>query len=143
MSTEKETSITEEYFRQRSQQLGWKFTNQRYSIYRCMVGNKNHPTADEVKKMLESEYPNISRDSVFRILNDFVSVGLIGKLEFSSPIRFDGNSSCHGHFQCRQCKSIIDFSTKVDEQQLSNFAIAQVDAIETVAHGLCKSCKEQ
>ena len=93
MSTEKETSITEEYFRQRSQQLGWKFTNQRYSIYRCMVGNKNHPTADEVKKMLEKEYPNISRDSVFRILNDFVSVGLIGKLEFSSPIRFDGNSS--------------------------------------------------
>ena len=87
MSTEKETSITEEYFRQRSQQLGWKFTNQRYSIYRCMVGNKNHPTADEVKKMLEKEYPNISRDSVFRILNDFVSVGLIGKLEFSSPLR--------------------------------------------------------
>ena len=142
MTLYEKTSVSEEIFRKKSQQLGWKFTNQRYSIYCCMNGNKNHPTADEVRDMLLVEYPSISRDSVFRILNDFVSVGLIGKLEFSSPIRFDGNNKSHGHFQCRKCKNIIDFSTQIDEEMLSHSAIAQIDAIETVAHGLCKSCKD-
>ena len=58
-----------------------KYSRQRESIKACLMGRKDHPTADAVYSSIREEFPNISLGTVYRNLNLLVELGEIQKLE--------------------------------------------------------------
>lgn len=129
-------------FEEVCRELGWKFTRRRYAVYRLMAGNTEHPTADAVREKLLADYPSINRDSVFRILNDFAQAGLITRMEFTDPVRFDGNVRRHDHFFCRRCGKVADFDAWVPSDGFPAEA-GEIHSVEVRAVGLCRNCAKE
>ncbi len=87
-----------------------KITPQRVAIYRLLMNDTSHPTADGVYQKVKLEYPNISFDTVNRTLTTFSSIGLIGTIECSGQgKKYDPNNRTHHHLNCIECDEIIDF----------------------------------
>ena len=79
-----------------------KYSRQRESIKACLMGRRDHPTADHVYLTIREVYPNISLGTVYRNLNLLVELGEARKLSFGyGPDRFDGDLTPHYHFVCR------------------------------------------
>ena len=57
-----------------------KHSKQRDSIKTCLMGRRDHPTADAVYMSIREEFPNISLGTVYRNLNLLVDLGEIQKL---------------------------------------------------------------
>ena len=86
-----------------------KHSKQRDSIKTCLMGRRDHPTADAVYMSIREEFPNISLGTVYRNLNLLVDLGEIQKLTCGNgPDRFDADTSPHYHFVCRQCGAVSD-----------------------------------
>ena len=52
-----------------------KHSKQRDSIKTCLMGRRDHPTADAVYMSIREEFPNISLGTVYRNLNLLVELG--------------------------------------------------------------------
>lgn len=86
-----------------------KHSKQRDSIKTCLMGRRDHPTADAVYMSIREEFPNISLGTVYRNLNLLVDLGEIQKLTCGNgPDRFDADTSPHYHFVCRHCGAVSD-----------------------------------
>ena len=57
-----------------------KYSRQRESIKACLMGRKDHPTADALYTSIREQFPNISLGTVYRNLNLLVELGEIRKL---------------------------------------------------------------
>lgn len=67
-----------------------KHSKQRDSIKTCLMGRRDHPTADAVYMSIREEFPNISLGTVYRNLNLLVDLGEIQKLtwrQWAGPVR--------------------------------------------------------
>ncbi len=140
-----EDSVFQE-FNDLCRKLGWRVTASRLAVYRYIRGNRNHPIVDEVWKAVQRQQPNISRESVYRILTDFVSKGVISLIDRPNVIaRYDSNSQRHDHFYCLRCGRIFDFNIdEVDEivrSKLNKFG--RVDRVEARASGVCQECLDR
>ncbi|MDO5309278.1 MAG: transcriptional repressor [Planctomycetia bacterium] len=123
--------------------LGWKMTAPRYAVYRFMRRNTEHPVVDRVWNAVKRDLPAITRESVYRILNDFAEAKLIAVLDRSDVIaRFDADVTRHDHFYCEVCGRVYDF--KIEE--LPELAaphvslIGEVRQLETRVRGVCYDC---
>lgn len=130
-----------ETFRQICRRRGWKCTGQRFAVYRFMDRNPLHPTTDMVREALLDAYPGISRDSVYRILNDLAECGVIARMPQTDPVRFDGNPARNDHFFCRRCGRVLDFTADIPRSALPE-AAGRLEKFEVRAYGLCKDCLE-
>lgn len=89
---------------------GLKVTPQRVAVYNALKKAKDHPCADNIHKLLLTDFPNISLDTVNRTLLTFARIQIIDVVEGQGdPRRFDPNLEDHHHFYCLSCNSIIDF----------------------------------
>ena len=105
-----------------------------------------HPTADRVYDYVCQKYPEISRATIYRNLNQLSEAGLIGRVK--NPYgadRFDHIPQKHHHFICTKCGSIYnvtipDVSTLEDscKQQLG----CKVEEDQIFFSGVCKDCLE-
>lgn len=97
-------------FTQLCREHGLKVTPQRIAVYKALKDAKDHPCADSIHKLLLSDFPNISLDTVNRTLLTFARIHLIDVVEGQGdPRRFDPNLDEHHHFYCVSCNTIIDF----------------------------------
>ena len=133
-------------FRQHCRKAGMKVTGPRLTIFRVLQGNREHPVVDQVWKAARTELPNISRESVYRILNDIVAHGVIAMLDRSDVVaRYDSNPERHDHFFCTRCGRVFDF----EAPQLPNLVaplaekFGRVEHTEARVQGICKECLAQ
>ena len=105
---------------------------------------KCHPTADQVYAFVAEKYPEISRATVYRNLNQLCEAGEIGRVK--NPYgadRFDHIAGRHFHFICRKCGSLIDVKL-TDVSHLAELCEAQtgaqVEECNIFFEGLCKNC---
>ena len=124
-----------------------KYSRQRESIKACLMGRKDHPTADAVYTTIREEFPNISLGTVYRNLNLLVELGEIQKLTCGDgKDHFDADTSPHYHFVCRHCGSVIDLPMDplhdVTEKAQSCFN-GEIDTHVTYFYGSCPDCKSQ
>ena len=96
-------------FRQLCAEHGYKCTRQRYAVYCHMKENRTHPNVDQVWGRVRREVPSITRESVFRILNELAESGAVYRMDKISPARFDGQPGDHGHLICEKCGTVTDF----------------------------------
>lgn len=130
-------------FSQICRNFGWRFTASRFAVFQCVRDNKTHPVVDSVWEDVKKLLPNISRESVYRVLTDFANKGLIYVLERPDSIaRYDSNPKPHGHFFCTQCGQIYDFFSDDIEVIVGSEArsIGNVERVDARVYGVCKHC---
>ncbi len=122
---------------------GWKCTSQRWSVYHYLAGNRTHPTVEMVWEAIRREHPAIGRDSVYRILNDFVEKKLLERLDHIESARYDTNMAPHGHFICLKCHKVLDFNPGDLRIWRGNADFGNVQQVELRLTGICSACQEQ
>lgn len=89
---------------------GIRITPQRHSILEYLIGTTSHPTADEIYRELESNFPNMSVATVYNNLRVLKETGLIKELTYGDAAsRFDFTVEAHYHAICEKCGKMVDF----------------------------------
>ena len=121
-----------------------KYSRQRESIKACLMGRRDHPTADHVYLTIREVYPNISLGTVYRNLNLLVELGEIQKLTCGDgKDRFDAVVAPHYHFLCRKCGAVMDLPLKPmpeTERYAEEAAGVKVDSHMIYMYGTCTEC---
>jgi Fur family transcriptional regulator, peroxide stress response regulator len=98
-------------------------TAQRRAIFQAILGRQDHPTVDQLYAQIRRRLPNVSRTSVYRILELLVETGMITKIcHPGSAARFDPKLHQHHHLVCLSCECILD----IEEPRLNHLPLPQV-----------------
>lgn len=94
---------------------GVRPTAQRIAVYDYLYRHRTHPSADIVYAALVKQHPTFSRTTVYNSLHALVEAGLIRELAMDTEERhYDADIALHGHFHCRNCGDIADFTLDED-----------------------------
>jgi len=121
-------------------QNNWKCTVQRLAVYDFLHGNMSHPDVDTVWQAVRCSLPTITRESVYRILNDFSEKGVIGRLDHIYTARYDSRADAHGHFICEKCQKIFDFDWPKGELIPYGLPTENIKHMELRIVGICSEC---
>jgi Fur family peroxide stress response transcriptional regulator len=92
---------------------GLRMTRQRWEVYRLLMEQRDHPTANDVFMRIKDRLPNISLATVYNCLEALTAHGIVRQVNFDrEPSRFCPNHEEHGHFHDRRSGSIHDVSFK-------------------------------
>jgi len=126
---------------------GVRMTPQRHAILAYLLETMTHPTADEIYKALEGNFPNMSVATIYNNLRVFKEAGLVRELTYGdASSRFDANvEDEHYHIICSECGAIQDFHFPYLSQveaaacEQANF---HVSGHRMEVYGVCNSCQE-
>ena len=131
----------------RCRELGLKLTQQRLEIYKALVTEPGHPSAEVIYTSLLPAMPTLSLDTVYRTLVTLERNGLIGRVEvLDDHARFDANLEPHHHLVCRRCRTALDFVwPALDrlEAPKGTEGWGRVDSRHLELRGLCRRCLDQ
>lgn len=106
---------------------------------------KSHASADEVYSTIIENYPNISRATVYRNLNELAKSGEIKKVETPEGAdRFDHQCFEHYHIRCLKCGKIFDVDMeyiKDLEKTIQNIQGFELKGHDIMFKGICPLCK--
>jgi Fur family peroxide stress response transcriptional regulator len=89
---------------------GLKVTPQRIAILEAIFKLKNHPTAENIIDYIRKNHPNISTATVYKVLDAFVSNGLVKRVQTERDImRYDDVLDNHHHLYCSDSDRIEDY----------------------------------
>jgi Fur family peroxide stress response transcriptional regulator len=130
---------------QKYRESGLKLTPQRLAILACLEGNKDHPSAEDIYKVVSRKFPTMSLATVYNTLQILKQQGLIRELTMDPyKMRFDPQPTPHHHLICIDCRRIIDIHTKfkirLPETEGEGFEIVG-NHIEF--YGRCSNCKKR
>jgi Fur family peroxide stress response transcriptional regulator len=92
---------------------GLRMTRQRQEIYKLLMGERSHPTANEVFMRIKESLPNISLATVYNCLEALVQHHIIRQVNFDrEPSRYCPNLDEHGHFHDEATGMIHDVKFK-------------------------------
>jgi Fur family peroxide stress response transcriptional regulator len=92
---------------------GLRMTRQRQEIYRILIEQRDHPTANEVFMRAKDHLPNISLATVYNCLEAMVQHGIIRQVHFErESSRYCPNLREHGHFHDASTGVIHDVDFK-------------------------------
>ncbi len=131
----------QEKFARICRQFKWKCTPQRLAVYESVFHNRCHPDVDSVWAAVRTKLPTMTRESVYRILNEFAARNIIWRLDHVSSARYDSNIHPHGHFICECCGSIADFDPAADIGLFAGRVCGEVRHMEIRCTGLCEKCR--
>ena len=120
-----------------------KNTIQKTAIMNALM-SLDHPTADEVYECVHSEFPSISKATVYRILNRISEEGEILHLQIPGGAdRFDTTLCAHHHLKCNKCGKVCDVSVpELDgiEKRIKEESGFSIGGYRLVFSGLCADC---
>lgn len=125
---------------------GLKVTHQRTEIYRQLIKQPDHPTAETLHKRLLVTLPTISLDTVYRTLTTLEESNLVVRIQTTeSQARFEAVHSPHHHLICSYCKRVVDFHWPAADSLEAPATIAQwgqVSSKTIVMYGVCNNCSD-
>ncbi|WP_084600112.1 peroxide-responsive transcriptional repressor PerR [Pontibacillus litoralis] len=124
---------------------GVRITPQRHAVLDHLIHSMTHPTADDIYKALESQFPNMSVATVYNNLRLFKEIGLVRELTYGdASSRFDCNTTDHYHAICNDCGKIVDFHyptlSEVESlaEQVTGFKVSHH---RMEVYGSCETCQ--
>jgi len=88
---------------------GLRATRQRELIYDVLLGERDHPTADEVFARAKKDMPSISLATVYNCLETLVQCDLVKPVNFErEPTRYCPNLKQHAHFHDMSTGQVFD-----------------------------------
>ena len=132
-------------FERHCRERGIPFTLQRRITYEAILNRMDHPTADQVYIDVRSGYPDISRMTVYRVLDLLAELGFITKVcHPGSAVRFDSNPKRHHHLVCHTCNQIIDFEDEIldalDQPSFAERLGFEIQDYSVQYQGYCSRC---
>ncbi len=124
-------------------QRGLQPSVQRVRILEFLHANRIHPTAEQIWLRLSPGMPTLSRTTVYNTLKLFAEAGIVQTLVIEEKeMRFDIDTSHHGHFSCDRCGTVFDFTASA----LSGAVPSELDGFEIRERhlyykGLCRECR--
>lgn len=94
-------------------------TCQRLALYDALKASMNHPTAEELYRVVKSrpEYGRLSLATVYNTLEALCKVGLARKLPTTNGCcRFDADTHEHSHVRVRDTGEIRDLPIELSER---------------------------
>ena len=132
-------------FEARCRRRGIRVTPQRQAVYRALVGDRTHPTAEAVHAKLRLGMSSLSLATVYRILESLEAEGLVRRVSTTGSVaRFDANRSRHQHLVCRICGRLTDCEEDaLSRVQLprSRFGGFMAEEIDIRIVGTCQTCR--
>ncbi|WP_060206028.1 peroxide-responsive transcriptional repressor PerR [Sporosarcina koreensis] len=123
---------------------GVRITPQRHAILEFLISSETHPTADEIYRALEADFPNMSVATVYNNLRVFRNAGLVKELTYGdSSSRFDFVTHDHYHIICNHCGKIVDFhhpGLEEVEHLASHVTGFEVNSHRLEVYGTCPEC---
>ena len=125
---------------------GLPVTIQRRVVFEAVMEREDHPTADQIYEAVREQAPQISRMTVYRILGNLVTLGLLAKTSHPSSVaRFDPKTRQHHHLVCLNCGGIID----LEEERLNKIAWPdvrsfgfEIEDYHINFRGRCAACRQ-
>ena len=129
-------------------QAGLKTTQPRLKVLDVLETSQNHHmTAEDVyKRLLETEQ-EIGLATVYRILTQFETAGLVIRHNFEGgrALYELDNGTHHDHMVCVECGKVFEFVDRTIEQQQRNVATKAGFSMEDHSlslYGVCNGMKE-
>jgi Fur family peroxide stress response transcriptional regulator len=118
---------------------GLRMTRQRQEVYRTLMQERNHPTANDVFMRVKDRLPTISLATVYNCLEALVQHGIIRQVNFDrESSRYCPNLSEHGHFHDATTGVIhdVNFKPGINLADLLNLPPgAVIDDVEITLRG--------
>lgn len=121
-------------------------TAPRESIARAIFAADGHPSADGVSRALRAAGSPAGTATVYRTIELLIASGLVRARDFGEGVRrFEastGNDD-HGHFVCRRCGAVTEFSTDRLQRMLplmADEAGFRLERHDVALHGVCRAC---
>jgi Fur family transcriptional regulator, peroxide stress response regulator len=121
---------------------GVRVTPQRLAVYRALVQDLTHPTADSVYKRLSGQFRGLSPATVYRTLEFLERENLVRRVSAPEAVaRFDANLAAHQHLVCRICGSMADISLpELSDPKLPTVSGFIVEELDIKLIGCCQAC---
>ncbi len=125
------------------QKNGYKTTKRRKDILEFFAKEEKYYTAKDLFEYMESIYPGISYDTVYRNLHLYDKLGILETTELNAEKHFRMNCGPHHHhhFICNTCgktKKINVCPMDEVEQLLTKY---QIEGHKFEVYGLCPTCQ--
>lgn len=132
--------LTEETFPAFCRERRIKCTAQRLAVFVAVRRAKGcHPSVDGIWEAVKKSVPTVTRESVYRILNEFDALGLVARLDSLSAARYDTSCEPHAHFICEVCGSVTDHRLPADFA-LPDGIRGELRHLELRVTGICDKC---
>jgi Fur family transcriptional regulator, peroxide stress response regulator len=121
---------------------GFRFTSQRQHVYKVLIEERDHPTAEEVFIRTKREMPEISMATVYNCLDALVRSGVARQVTVDrGATRFCPNMQEHCHFYCHSCDTVFDIKLPADDPVGIKLPKGfSVEHYEIAIHGKCAVC---
>ncbi|GBE03349.1 peroxide operon regulator [bacterium BMS3Abin09] len=121
-----------------------KLTPQRLAILSYLNGNTSHPSAEDIYKAVQGQFPTMSFATVYNTLEALKNKGSVQELKIDhAKKRYDPDSTIHHHLICNKCKNIIDihkdFNLSLPDEMTEGFDVLG-NSIEF--YGVCSKCNK-
>jgi Fe2+ or Zn2+ uptake regulation protein len=122
---------------------GRKVTSQRVLIYRALLSDRTHPTAEQLHSRLREALPGLSLTTVYAALNDLVQAGELRRFEAGDgSVHFDPEMRPHAELVCVECGRIDDAPPGVGESAVPDSLMGyRVLRRTELLHGVCPDCQ--
>lgn len=121
---------------------GIKPSLHRMRILEYLIRMKNHPTADMIFREISGEIPTLSKTTIYNTLHTFLENGIVQAVTIEdNEVRFDADTSSHGHFKCLRCDSIYDLPLGngiITDKTIEGHHVTEY---HVYLKGICKNCQ--
>lgn len=115
---------------------------QRIEVVQYLMGNRTHPTVDDIYTALSGRMPMLSRTTVYNVLRVLVENGVVLELLVDGQSsRYDIDVSAHAHFRCTKCGRIFDVVMPVISNEIGGGF--QVERTDVYYYGVCPDCAKK
>ncbi|HUT69858.1 MAG TPA: Fur family transcriptional regulator [Desulfatiglandales bacterium] len=124
-------------------------TPQRMAIVEYLSNSADHPTADEIHRVIQRKYPTMSLATVYSTLELLKELGEIQELSIRKRGKacFDPNPDLHHHLLCRKCGRILsigfDYPRSCPILGKENIEGCKIEEVQAYLYGICSECMEQ
>jgi Fur family peroxide stress response transcriptional regulator len=118
-------------------------TTQRRLVLEALASRGDHPTVDEIWSDVRRTAPEISRTTVYRILEVFALMRVVRKVCHPEAVaRYEIRADRHHHLLCLDCGLIVDFADPALDNIVPPGAGSgfRIEDYSIQFRGLCSRC---
>ncbi|GMU19980.1 MAG: transcriptional repressor [Phycisphaerae bacterium] len=111
---DEDIQTAENIFREYLRDRGLKYTRERETLLRAVLGNDEHFEAEQLLISLRQSGKRVAKATIYRTLPLLVSCGIIKQVQFGDSLaRYEHTfgQDPHDHMICRRCRRIIEFDS--------------------------------
>lgn len=126
------------------EEKGIKPSIQRIQIFKCLMDNKNHPTAKDIYERISKKIPTLSKTTVYNSVKLFEDKGILKPIRIKEgEARYDIGVAFHPHFRCKKCGRLFDLDKKLlvkDKEEIDGHLIEEKFVCYS---GVCRDCRRK